>query len=208
MSSSYRLVPPGDQRTTTWSGGTTTELAIFPPEAGYAERNFQWRISTAVVTVPESTFTSLPGWHRLLMVLSGRMTLSHSGYHQVTLHPFEQDSFSGGWSTHCTGTGRDFNLMLAGGWRGSLQALRLANGESVSMSSAGSEDPDAAEAFYCVSGRVRVWPLEVSEFPMKAGDFLLLERRESSQERLKVSAEDGPADLVRASVWPGGMHPE
>ena len=119
------IITSGQHRTSTWSGGTTTELAMFPPCASYTARDFAWRLSTAVVTAPESTFTSLPGYHRLLMVLEGKMKLEHAGHHQVTLLPFEQDSFSGSWLTRCTGTGRDFNLMLADGWQGSLQAMRL-----------------------------------------------------------------------------------
>lgn len=196
MTCTYILVPASEQKISTWSGGTTTELAIFPPSASYSARNFQWRLSTAVVTAAESTFTSLPGYQRLLMVLTGQMHLEHSGQHQITLLPFEQDSFSGGWLTHCAGTGRDFNLMLAGGWQGSLQAIRLSPNDAVSveMSRLG-----MTEAFYCLSGQAQFVLPDGTELSLGAGDFLLLSPNQPVG-RLQVAAQTGPADLVHASI--------
>ena len=43
-----KLTSP-DFVTTTWSGGKTTQLAIAPDGASYAERAFLWRISSATV---------------------------------------------------------------------------------------------------------------------------------------------------------------
>ena len=37
--------------TSKWSGGSTTELFIWPKDASYAERRFNIRISTATVDV-------------------------------------------------------------------------------------------------------------------------------------------------------------
>ena len=45
--------------TSKWSGGSTTELFIWPKDASYAERRFNIRISTATVDVESSTFTRL-----------------------------------------------------------------------------------------------------------------------------------------------------
>lgn len=197
----FKPAPKSIQKTSAWSGGTTTELAIFPEGASYTARDFQWRLSTAVVTAAESTFTALPDWHRLLMVLAGSMQLTHTGHHQITLDPFEQDRFSGSWTTHCCGAGQDFNLMLAAGWQGSLQARFLAEGESITV-----EVPNGStEAFYCYAGQLKMllppppplplppspppsplslsqpWPqqprpqVSESEIKMGAGDFLLLQ---------------------------------
>ncbi len=194
----YSLVRADDLHATTWSGGTTTELAIFPPGASYASRDFQWRLSTAVVTASESTFTSLPGYHRLLMVLSGEMHLKHAGQHQATLRPFEQDSFSGGWTTHCAGTGRDFNLMLGAGWRGSLQAIRMDEDGAISLEPAAS---DATEAFYCVSGQARIVLPGELRLLLGTGDFMILQQGLCNS-RLRVSSHAEPTDLVRARIWP------
>ncbi len=52
------LVTHNQQKISTWSGGTTTELFIYPEVAEYSERNFDFRISTATVEVEESNFYS------------------------------------------------------------------------------------------------------------------------------------------------------
>lgn len=198
MAITYRLIPAIEQCTASWSGGTTTELAIYPPDASYAARDFAWRLSTAVVTAATSTFTALPGWHRHLMVLTGQMHLEHKGQHQATPAPFEQDSFSGSWLTQCTGTGRDFNLMLAAGWEGCLQALHLAPANSLSLELS---RPYATEAFYCVSGCIRVSLPEPTVLTLQPGDFLLVEPKPCTTQRISLLA-DGPSVLVRASISP------
>lgn len=206
---SNKLIPKSAQKTSSWSGGTTTELAIFPEDASYAARNFQWRLSTALVTAAESTFTALPGWHRLLMVLNGSMQLTHADHHRVTLRPFEQDSFSGSWSTHCVGTGQDFNLMLAAGWQGRLQAISLADGEitgaMAGVTGAMALTYGATEAFYCYAGEA-----QVNGITMNTGDFLLLQPTEMPQAAkgsepekelaFRITASHGPVQMIQASI--------
>ena len=54
-----------------WSGGTTTQLAIEPENAEYKDRDFLWRVSSATVALEESVFTPLPDYERLIMTLEG-----------------------------------------------------------------------------------------------------------------------------------------
>ena len=54
-----------------WSGGETSEYAIYPESAKYIDRDFIWRLSSASVDVEESVFTKLPDYDRILMVLEG-----------------------------------------------------------------------------------------------------------------------------------------
>ena len=61
--------------TTAWSGGTTTQLAIAPEEAVYAERDFLWRLSSAQVELEHSDFTPLPDYNRLISVLNWSLKL-------------------------------------------------------------------------------------------------------------------------------------
>ncbi|MEA5038305.1 MAG: HutD family protein [Clostridiaceae bacterium] len=110
-----------------WSGGTTTELLIWPPEASYSGRDFLFRLSSASVETEESVFTLLPGIVRWITPLSGGFTLTHRSHHSKTLHPYEIDHFCGGWETQCRGTGMDFNLML----RGSSGMLQCIFGETM-----------------------------------------------------------------------------
>lgn len=120
--------------TTTWSGGTTTELLIHPPNSTYTSRNFNWRISSAKVEIEESTFTYLPNIWRKLMVIEGTVLLSHKNHYDVLLSPFKQDSFSGDWTTKSKGKIIDFNLMTAKGYTGTLEAISLCNNDDTVIS--------------------------------------------------------------------------
>ena len=104
-----------DFSTSRWSGGTTTELLIWPEGACYATRAFQVRISSAVVELAESDFTPLAGVTRYITPLAGGFTLTHPGKEPVVMGPLAAPyRFSGEESTHCVGTATDFNLMLKG----------------------------------------------------------------------------------------------
>lgn len=198
MPGAYRVIPSAEQRTSAWSGGTTTELAIFPPGASYMARDFAWRLSTATVTVGESAFTALPGYHRLLMVLTGEMRLSHAGQHQCTLRRFEQDSFNGGWQTTCVGTGRDFNLMLAVGWRGSLATVSVPDQSTVLLAA---PQPGVTEAFYGLTGQAQLKLPDGNELVIGPGDFLLLEPVPGAPRPLEIGAGSEAVALIRASIW-------
>ena len=108
-----RIIPESEFRTTAWSGGTTTELFIFPDGASYAERRFSARISSATVDIDESVFTALPGVKRFLTPLCAGFELSVNGS-AVSLPFGEVLEFSGEDAVVCRGRGRDLNLMLKG----------------------------------------------------------------------------------------------
>lgn len=112
MGLKIKIIKKEDQFISKWSGGTTTQLDIYPEDALYGERNFLWRISSAVVELPESVFTHLPGIKRIIMPISGELYLEHEGRYKKLLKPFEQDSFSGDWTTKSRGKVTDFNLMM------------------------------------------------------------------------------------------------
>ena len=109
-----------------WSGGTTTQLAIYPENAVYGERDFLWRVSSALVELEESDFTPLPDYDRLIATLEGEIVLSHNGGAPLRLRPLEVHAFSGADATHSWGRCKDFNLMLRRGCAsGTMEPLRL-----------------------------------------------------------------------------------
>ena len=104
-----------DFRTSRWSGGTTTELFLYPENGSYASRDFLFRISSATVDLEESDFTPLPGVERFITPLSGSFTLAHPDTAPVVLGPLAAPyRFPGGIATHCVGQATDCNLMLQG----------------------------------------------------------------------------------------------
>lgn len=106
---------PEDFKTSTWAGGTTTELYLYPEDGSYAQRDFRIRISSATVETEESDFTLLPGVERFITPLDGTFVLTHPDMPPVKMEALDEPyRFSGEISTHCVGKVRDFNLMLKG----------------------------------------------------------------------------------------------
>ena len=192
MAYTAKLIKETEQTTSNWSGGTTTQIAIYPPDASYSNRNFTWRLSSARVEQEESVFTALPGIWRLIMVIEGELELKHAGHHNVHLRPFEQDSFSGGWTTTSYGKVRDFNLMLAEGCTGELMPILLQENSREQLTHPA--DPGSSHitsAFYCVTGRVRVATDNRALYELQQGDLLLL-------------TTSGPAQPFPVTVFNGG----
>ncbi len=121
----YRIIKPEKYITGTWSGGTTTQLAIYPEDASYSERNFIFRLSSATVDTEQSDFTHLPDYDRWLMILAGNARLVHNNKREITLAPYECNAFGGEESTVSYGKVTDYNLMLKKGSQGSMEAVKL-----------------------------------------------------------------------------------
>lgn len=123
------ILKPKDFKTSNWTGGTTTELYIFPLESSYIERDFDFRISSAQIELEASTFTSLPGVNRKLMILQGEIEITHKDKYSKILKAFEQDSFKGEWNTSSVGKCLDFNVMTSGNPQSDLFSLQLSKNE-------------------------------------------------------------------------------
>lgn len=100
-------------KTGVWSGGSTTELFIWPNGADYAKREFAIRVSSAKVDLEESDFTTLPKVTRYITPLTGGFTLTHTDGSTIVMDSLAKPyKFSGEIATHCVGKATDFNLML------------------------------------------------------------------------------------------------
>jgi environmental stress-induced protein Ves len=111
--------------TTQWSGGSSTQLFIFPADANYNQRNFDIRISSAKVELETSDFTALPGFMRWLMVLDGEIQIQHQKGSYISLPAFHCHTFDGAWETNSIGKCTDFNLMLRPPLTGNIEAINL-----------------------------------------------------------------------------------
>ena len=119
-----------EYKSSIWTGGKTTELFIFPENASYQSRNFDLRISTASIDLDFSEFTSLPGFNRKLMVLEGSIRIVHKDKYEKELARFDQDEFSGDWSTVSYGKAVDFNIMCSKRYFSELQSFRINKSQS------------------------------------------------------------------------------
>lgn len=186
----WKLLNKADYVTTSWSGGTTTELAIAPEGAVYAGRDFLWRLSSATVELDHSDFTPLPDYDRFLSVLEGEIQLKIDARQPFPLVPGEVVAFDGGAPVESWGKCVDFNLMVRkGACRGTVDVL-----------GGGRERDWQAEpgdlAVYCAAGTVRLPELNLEAH---AGQLLLC--RGFAGGTVRVACEAGLTLLAR--VWEG-----
>lgn len=166
------------QTVSRWSGGTTTQLAICPPDALYADRNFLWRVSSAVVELPESDFTPLPDYDRILMILEGSLALTHDGGAEYSLGALEQTAFDGASHTFSRGQVTDFNLMMRKGrCTGRVTARVL---EETAWTDALGEEY-RTHLFYCVDGDA-VLSAGGETISVSKGEAVLLERGDGAED--------------------------
>lgn len=166
--------------TSNWSGGTTTQLYIYPEDGNYAERNFQARISSATVDVVKSEFTSLPNVKRYLMIFEGHLDLIHGVNTRVELEPYQVDEFDGGIPTVSYGKVVDFNLMLKDGADGVMETAQLKTAQQAVIER---EKDYNLLCIYVKEGSMKIANQEVS-----AGELAVIEDWEYPVE-LKNEAE-------------------
>lgn len=154
MSVIIRRITPKEYVTTRWGGGTTTQIAIFPAGARYADRNFLWRVSSAAVEMEVSDFTHLPDYERFLSTLQGSVRVFHNGGGPLTLTPGNIHRFDGGAVTRSEGTCTDFNLMLRKGkCGGEMRCLYLGeHGQAQLSRTVGSAGTRHTFLVYCAEG--------------------------------------------------------
>jgi uncharacterized protein len=166
-----------DRTTAKWAGGTTTQLAIFPAGTEYTKFNFLFRLSTATVEVPESTFTFMPGVKRHLMILDGALDIDHKGRYKKHLPKFGYDVFDGEWPTTAKGMVTDFNLMVREKSGGKLQAIALRDRQEETIAF---RSKIKYSGVYLPEGSVRIISGSNSA-EMKKGDFLLCDHENEEQ---------------------------
>jgi environmental stress-induced protein Ves len=199
-----RLIRKEEQNTSLWAGGTTTQLAIWPLDSDYKRRDFDWRLSSARVELEESLFTSLPGYHRILMILEGAVRLIHEAggeRREVKLNAFHQAAFDGAWKTTSYGQCVDFNLMTSARCAGQVEALRSEEDRMFFDLFASTSVPEEAmvtEAFYCLRPGV-LTRLEKTDEPFETklnqGDFVMFSAMKL-QGPLRVSFENLEKNLI------------
>lgn len=143
-----------------WSGGNTRELAIYPEKADYIDRDFIWRLSSADSDQEESSFTKLPDFDRILMVLDGEVVLAHGDERSVALKALAMDTFDGQIKTKCFGKlKKDYNLIYRKGSKARMELIETAGeARQISLSehtheaSDGAGDKYASYGIYTIEG--------------------------------------------------------
>lgn len=188
------IIKKNKQIATNWSGGTTTELYIYPKESQYAKRDFTFRISSAACMNVTSTFTKLPGVNRILMVLDGHIMLIHEGYHKAVLQPYDQDTFSGDWESACIGKCTDFNLMLRENCRGALHKCSFKMGEEKKINSTFDK-----YGLYITDGLVELKDSNQC-YKLEKGDFVMLSREKTDYISASIKALNQLATAIQVDI--------
>lgn len=190
----YTHLKAADYVTSTWSGGTTTQLGIAPQGAVYADRDFLWRVSSATVDLEVSDFTALPDYDRLISTVEGEIDVSHNGGESIHLAPYHVHGFDGGWETRSVGRCRDFNLMTRKGrCFGQMTALEGAGTLRVNEAAGGLAHADAI--LYCGCGTATV-QVEGETVTVSQGEALRFEQAAGLE-----LAVGGEAKVFLTAAW-------
>ena len=178
----FSIISADKFNTINWSGGTSTQLFIYPETADYGLRNFDFRLSTAKVEVEKSDFTSLPGISRKIMILDGQIEISHKDHYKKELQKFDIDEFEGDWQTSSVGICTDFNLMTQGKTKGELSSLSLSKNQ---INNFLISKQDSKLYIYLYSGKIS-FSIELNEQVLNQGDLLILDN--PNMDNLKLIA--------------------
>ncbi len=181
-----------------WSGGTTSQLYISPENSVFADRNFDFRISSAVIEVEESDFTPMPGFSRILMVLEGELEIFHEGHYSKVLKQFEIDEFSGDWKTSSKGKVVDFNLIMGEGISGEMKYISLKKEDNIlKINFCGGRLQSARTiGYYLISGGIQI-NLNQKEYELEKGEMILIEELDDI-DKMKII---GFGELIEILIW-------
>jgi environmental stress-induced protein Ves len=188
------IIPGSQQVTSSWSGGTTTQLFIYPENASYPDRNFLFRISTATIEADESVFTKLPGISRKIMILKGTLKLEHTGKYTKILHPFDSDSFEGDWETKGYGKVTDFNLMMTGKLGGTVYVKFLKKDETIQFQSISGKE---FTGLYVLKGKLHIVSAGIDNIAHR-GDFVMYLPSENLKHIAVIALE--PSEIAIAGI--------
>lgn len=195
--SQIKIIKKDKLSSSKWSGGTTTQLYIYPENELYENRNFTFRISSAKVDLEESTFTKLPNIKRRIMILDGKLKLIHENHHNVTLEKFQQDTFYGDWNTKSYGKVTDFNLMLNENADGFIEYINLEN-EKIINPYKNDKYNNTTEVFYCVKGKINISVNNERE-QLETGDVAIMKNIHNLEIKLN-NMDKFNSDIIRTKV--------
>ena len=181
-----------DYQVSVWSGGTTTQLYIYPEDGDYKSGEFQVRISSATVEIAKSEFTNLPGVKRYLMIFDGHLDMIHGVNTRVELEPYEVDVFDGGKPTVSYGKVTDFNLMLKNGADGKMEAAIIPAGESFCV------EKEEKENLLCIYVREGVLGAEGKKAGQ--GELLLIREWKEALTLKNICEHTGKIGICRICV--------
>lgn len=174
MDKGYKIIRKNQINTSTWSGGTTSELFIYPENANSYAQNFLFKVASATVDLEKSNFTVFQNHDRIIMTLDNKLELVHNNSQKIVLNKYEPYAFDGSANTISCGKVRDFNLIMQKNkCYGDATALSINRNSIIYPRKAISKFDNNIELVYCVSGSLTFKPKDEKNI-INAGDLLII----------------------------------
>ena len=180
---------------TTWSGGDSEQIYIFPENIDFEAGNFAYRFSLSSINDEKTEFTFMEDIARIFMAIDPfRLEIDGHGYKMT---PRETINFKSNQKVICEGKGKAFNVMIGDpSYRVSVQFLELQPGEFIT------EKIQNHHYYYLYKGDCIVKEFSFREV-MHEGDLLTVDSS-VNQARLKMMSEKViqlvRVDLLRAQA--------
>ena len=139
-------------------------MFIYPETANVAEKNFDFRISTANVLVENCEFTFFSGYHRKLAILEGKLKVKHNEGDWLVVNENEQIDFEGDWKTVSEGKVVDFNVIYNRNYKVAMDFVLDIKDTVLAID-------NEVVAYYCVKGRG-----VINSIPFEEGSFILVDK--------------------------------
>ncbi|RGL03635.1 hypothetical protein DXC89_02930 [Prevotella disiens] len=112
-----KVIKQTDYKVNQWAGGITRELMIYPEGSSLGERNFDFRISSAIIDLTESDFSDFSGYKRYILPIEGNVTLFRAD-EKIILSPDVPFLFDGSEAIHSENSkgAIDFNVIFREGY--------------------------------------------------------------------------------------------
>lgn len=162
-----KILRPSDYVQNEWSGGTTSQIFIYPDGASLSERDFYFRISSAGIETETSNFSEFEGYNRFFTPLNSGVELTSNGSAPKKINPLELFHFDGASETSAVGKCIDFNLIYKKSLKANLTVATYSKTEIVKYT------PFPSSEFiliYCWSGA-----FEVCEQTIQPGETFLIQ---------------------------------
>ncbi|HSN95471.1 MAG TPA: HutD family protein [Anaerolineaceae bacterium] len=111
-----------DIKAVKWAGGKTWQLFILPADASMEARDFDYRLSTAIIEAEHARFSALPGFERDLVLLTEPIILHIFGRAQ-SVETGKVFHFYGSDVVESEGKTQDLNLIKRAGLPGKLEII-------------------------------------------------------------------------------------
>ncbi len=195
MESNIKKIPTCQMKTSEWTGGTTTEIYIYPESSNYGERNFLFRVSRATIDIEESDFTKLEGYDRILTVIEGEIALQHGSNQEPTkIHPLQPYSFGGEEETKSYGMCSDFNLMFQKGKKGEVEIYYVEQEEISIHLQEGN-----LYVIYIVQGKCEFYS-KTESFDLQVQEAIVIEEKLGSTFILKNNSKQEKVKIIVCSI--------